>query len=101
MGIYIYKTRGVCSRSISVELEGRVIKQVRFVGGCDGNLKGLSQLVAGMDLETVIERVRDVRCENKPTSCPAQLAIALQQAWEAERKKNESRNKCDQELEGV
>ena len=80
MSIYVYKTRGVCSRSITVELEGRVIKEVRFVGGCDGNLKGLSQLVAGMDVEAVINRVRDIRCEDKSTSCPAQLAIALQQA---------------------
>ena len=84
MGTHIYKTRGVCSKSITVDLDGRVIKQVRFVGGCDGNLKGLSRLVAGMDVEAVIERVRDVRCENKPTSCPAQLALALQAAWEAE-----------------
>ena len=85
MSVYSYKTKGVCSKSITVELEGRVIKQVRFVGGCDGNLKGLSQLVAGMDVEAVINRVRDIRCENKPTSCPAQLALALQQAWAAER----------------
>ena len=73
MSVYSYKTRGVCSKSITVELEGRVIKQVRFVGGCDGNLKGLSQLVAGMDVEAVINRVWDIRCEDKPTSCPAQL----------------------------
>ena len=85
MATHTYKTRGVCSKSITVELEGRTIKSVRFTGGCDGNLKGLSQLVAGMDIDTVIERVRDVRCENKPTSCPAQLAIALEEAYKAER----------------
>ena len=84
MAAFTYKTKGVCSRSITVELEGRIIKRVAFTGGCDGNLKGLSRLVAGMDIETVIDRVRDVRCENKPTSCPAQLAVALREAYEAE-----------------
>ena len=85
MAIHTYKTRGVCSRTITVELEGRIIKRVSFTGGCDGNLKGLSQLVVGMDADTVIDRVKDVRCENKPTSCPAQLAIALREACEARR----------------
>ena len=85
MAAYTYKTKGVCSRSITVELEDRIIKKVSFTGGCDGNLKGLSRLVAGMDVDTVIERVRDVRCENKPTSCPAQLALALEEAHKAER----------------
>ena len=85
MATHTYKTKGVCSRSITVELEGRTIKKVSFIGGCDGNLKGLSLLAAGMDIDTVIDRVRDVRCENKPTSCPAQLALALQEAYEAER----------------
>lgn len=84
MGLHTYKTKGVCSRSITVELEGRVIKRASFVGGCDGNLKGLSRLVEGMDVEAVIDKVRDVRCENKPTSCPAQLALALEEAWKAE-----------------
>ena len=83
MAAYTYKTKGVCSRTITVELEGRIIKSVAFTGGCDGNLKGLSRLVAGMDIDTVIERVRDVRCENKPTSCPAQLALALREAHAA------------------
>ena len=83
MATHTYKTKGVCSRTITVELEGRIIKSVAFTGGCDGNLKGLSRLVAGMDIDTVIERVRDVRCENKPTSCPAQLALALREAQAA------------------
>ena len=83
MATYTYKTKGVCSKSITVELEGRTIKRVAFTGGCDGNLKGLSQLVAGMDIDTVIGRLKDVRCENKPTSCPAQLAIALAEACAA------------------
>lgn len=84
MGIHIYKTKGVCSKSITVELEGSIIKGVTFNGGCDGNLKGISQLVAGMDIDTVIDRVREVRCENKSISCPAQLAAALRQAYEAD-----------------
>ena len=84
MGIHTYKTRGVCSKSITVELEGDIIRRVAFTGGCDGNLKGIARLAAGMDIDTVIDRVRAVRCENKATSCPGQLALALLQAREAE-----------------
>ena len=80
---YAYTPRGVCSQRIRFTLDNGKLRDVSFTGGCDGNLKGLSRLVAGMDIDTVIERVRDVRCENKPTSCPAQLALALREAHAA------------------
>lgn len=79
----IYKTQGTCSREIHIETESRdgkeYIKSVQYVGGCDGNLKGISKLVAGMEINEVIERLEGTRCGMKPTSCPDQLAKALKQ----------------------
>lgn len=76
----IYKTRGTCSRSIEVELDGDIIKSVHFVGGCNGNTKGLSALVTGMKAQDVIDRLEGTDCEGRGTSCPDQLAKALRQA---------------------
>lgn len=84
MSKYEYKTKGTCSRKITVELDGRTIRQVHFEGGCNGNLNGISKLVEGMDIDFVIERFRGNTCNDKPTSCPDQLAIALQEAYAAE-----------------
>ena len=84
MSVYHYKTKGTCARSIDVELEGKTIKQVSFEGGCTGNLKGISKLVEGMDMDLVIERFKGNTCNNKPTSCPDQLAIALREAYDAQ-----------------
>ncbi len=81
---YTYQTRGTCSREIEVQLEGKTIRSVTFTGGCPGNLEGISKLVEGMEIDQVIERFTGVRCGNKPTSCPDQLAIALQEAYAAE-----------------
>ncbi len=76
----MYQTHGTCSRAIHVALddEGR-ISQCRFEGGCDGNTKGLSQLVVGMKPEDVISRLDGIRCGMKRTSCPDQLCRALEQ----------------------
>ena len=82
--IYEYKTKGTCSRKITLELDGKTIKHVEFEGGCNGNLKGISKLVEGMDMDFVIERFSGNTCNNKPTSCPDQLAIALREAYAAE-----------------
>ena len=82
--IYEYTTKGTCSRKITLELEGKTIKHVEFEGGCNGNLKGISKLVEGMDMDFVIERFSGNTCNNKPTSCPDQLAIALREAYAAE-----------------
>ena len=75
----IYKTKGTCSTSIDVELKDGVIDSVKFTGGCNGNLQGLSALVKGMKPEEAISRLKGIRCGFKPTSCPDQLAHALEE----------------------
>lgn len=72
-----YKTNGVCSRKILVDVEDGIVKSVRFEGGCNGNTKGISALVEGMKVEDVIQRLEGIKCGFKNTSCPAQLAEAL------------------------
>ena len=74
-----YQTHGVCSRSMTVEAEDGVIKSVVVVGGCNGNLQGITRLVEGMDVQEAISRLEGIRCGDKPTSCPDQLAQALKQ----------------------
>lgn len=74
-----YQTKGTCSSSIDIEMDGNTIKSVSFTGGCNGNLKGISSLVAGMDAKDAIEKLKGIRCGFKPTSCPDQLACALEQ----------------------
>ena len=76
----IYKTKGTCSTMIDVELKDGVIDSVKFTGGCNGNLQGISALVKGMKPEEAISRLKGIRCGFKPTSCPDQLATALEQA---------------------
>ena len=76
--VYTYKTRGVCSSSIEIETEDEIIKSVKFTGGCNGNLKGIGELVKGMKIDDVISKLKGVKCGFKDTSCPAQLALALQ-----------------------
>ena len=74
-----YRPRGVCSRLMELEVEDNKIVSVVVTGGCDGNLKGISRLVEGMDVDEVIRRMQGIRCGGKPTSCPDQLSIALSQ----------------------
>ena len=71
----IYKTKGTCSTSIDVELKDGVIDSVKFTGGCNGNLQGISALVKGMKPEEAISRLKGIRCGFKPTSCPDQLLM--------------------------
>lgn len=82
--VYEYKTTGTCSKKITVELEGKTIKNVSFEGGCNGNLSGISKLVKGLDTDFVIERFSGNKCGARPTSCPDQLAIALKEAYAAQ-----------------
>ena len=77
---YEYKTNGTCSQRIFFEIEEGKLKNVEFLGGCNGNLKGICALVEGMDVEEVISRVQGIHCGMKPTSCPDQLATALKEA---------------------
>ena len=77
----IYKTKGVCSREIHVELDGDIIKSVEFVGGCNGNTKGISALVKGMNVKEIIRKCKGITCGSRDTSCPDQLAIALEKFY--------------------
>lgn len=74
---YSYRTSGTCSSQIDLEVEDGILKEVHFIGGCNGNLKGISALVKGMKVEEVISRPEGIRCGYKPTSCPDQLCQAL------------------------
>ena len=77
-----YKTKGVCSQRIFFSIEDGKVRNVRFIGGCDGNLKGICSLVDGMDVDQVIARLEGVTCGRKNTSCPDQFANALKDAKE-------------------
>lgn len=72
-----YTTKGTCSRLINITVEDGVIEEVSFVGGCNGNLKGISLLVKGMKVEDAISKLEGIKCGAKSTSCPDQLAQAL------------------------
>lgn len=76
---YTYKTKGVCSSTINFEVEDDVITSLQFIGGCNGNLKGISSLCIGMKVQDVIERLDGIKCGFKSTSCPDQLAKALKE----------------------
>ena len=77
---YEYKTKGTCSQRILFEIDEGKVKNVQFIGGCNGNLQGISRLVEGMEVQDVIERIKGIRCGMKTTSCPDQLATALSEA---------------------
>ena len=81
---HIYRPRGVCSREMRVELEDGIIRKVKVIGGCDGNLKGISSLLVGMRAEDAIARLEGIRCGFKNTSCPDQLSIALRECLKKE-----------------
>ena len=74
---YSYKTRGVCSQNIIVDMDGDTVQKVEFVGGCPGNTIGVARLSEGRNIDEVIGIVDGIRCGAKPTSCPDQLARAL------------------------
>lgn len=74
-----FKTRGVCARQINVDVEDGIVKNVEFIGGCSGNTQGVARLVKGMKVEDVINLLKDVDCGGRGTSCPAQLALALEE----------------------
>ncbi len=74
-----YIPKGVCSKQINIEVEDGIVKNVEYIGGCNGNLKGIGSLVKGMKVEDVIERLDNIKCGMKNTSCPDQLAQALKE----------------------
>jgi uncharacterized protein (TIGR03905 family) len=79
---YQYETVGTCSRLIEFDVEDGIIKDLQFIGGCNGNLKGISALVRGQRVTDVISRLKGIQCGAKGTSCPDQFATALQQIAE-------------------
>ena len=74
-----YKTSGTCSQLIQFEVQNNIIQSVSFTGGCNGNLKGISALVSGMNVDDAISKLKGIKCGLKNTSCPDQLAHALEQ----------------------
>lgn len=79
---YRYRPSGVCSREMIIELDGDIIKKLTIVGGCAGNTLGLSKLVEGMNINEVIKRLKGIPCGIRGTSCPDQLAKALEEVKE-------------------
>ena len=77
-----YIPKVVCSRQINIEVEDGVVQDVQYIGGCNGNLKGIGSLVKGMKVEDVIERLENIHCGMKNTSCPDQLAQALKENFQ-------------------
>lgn len=75
-----YKTKGVCSAKIEFDLDGSVVRNIKFTSGCSGNTQGVSGLAEGMDAREVVRRLRGIDCNGRGTSCPDQLAIAISEA---------------------
>ena len=80
----IYKTKGICAREIQVDISDGKIQEVRFIGGCMGNTLGIASLVKGLEVQQVIEKLKGIDCGGRGTSCPDQLAKALNQYLEME-----------------
>ena len=76
---YVYKTSGTCSQEMIIEVEEDIIKKVTIIGGCKGNTAGISKLVEGMKIEEVIKKLKGTPCGTRGTSCPDQLAKALEE----------------------
>lgn len=83
---YSFQTNGVCSQEIDFELDGNVVKNIKFYGGCNGNLKAISKLCDGMTVDQIEEKLKGNTCGMKGTSCADQLAIAVRAAAEKEAK---------------
>ena len=80
---YTYKTRGTCSTQIDLELEGNIVHNVKFTGGCNGNLQAIPKLVEGMTVDEVVRRISGISCNGRGTSCGDQLAKAVTEAYAA------------------
>ncbi len=84
---YSYETSGTCTRRIDFDINGNVISNVTFYGGCPGNLAAISRVVEGKTVEEIEDLFKDIKCGSKTTSCSAQLAIAVRQAFEELKKR--------------
>ena len=85
MALYRYAPKGVCSKQIDIEMEDGIIQSMQVYGGCNGNLKGICSLVKGRKAQEVISDLKGIRCGYKPTSCPDQIAQALEAILEQEK----------------
>ena len=85
MARHSYKTKNVCSQQINFDLEGNVVKNIEFIGGCNGNLKAISKLLDGWTVEDIEEKLKGNTCGRRPTSCADQLAIAVRKEYEKTR----------------
>ena len=83
---YEYKTQGTCSYLITLDLDGDTVHNVKFFGGCNGNLQGIPRLVEGMTVDEIERRIKGIKCGPRPTSCPDQLAKAVREAYEANKR---------------
>ena len=83
---YTYKTKGTCSTQIDLEINGDIVSNVKFYGGCNGNLQAIPALIEGMTVDWIEERCKDIKCGFKNTSCADQLARAIREAYTAEQK---------------
>ena len=83
---YSYKPSGVCSREFVFDIENDIIKSLKIVGGCSGNLQGISSLLIGMNINDVVNKIEGIKCGMKTTSCPDQIALALKKYIESENK---------------
>ena len=79
---YRYRPQGVCSQEIVIDIENGIVKDLKVIGGCSGNLQGIANLVKGRTVDEVIERLNGIKCGFKPTSCPDQIATALEKIKE-------------------
>ncbi|MCH5191201.1 MAG: TIGR03905 family TSCPD domain-containing protein [Oscillospiraceae bacterium] len=82
---YTYKTKGTCSMEITFHIDGDVITDVKFLGGCNGNLKAIGKLVEGLTVDEIENKLKGNTCGLRPTSCADQLAIAVREAYEAQK----------------
>lgn len=80
--VYQYEPKGVCSMQMNIEVENEIIKSVKIIGGCAGNTQGVSRLVEGMNINEAIKKLKGIDCRGRGTSCPDQLAIALEKIKE-------------------
>ena len=83
---YKYETRGTCSKEIDFDIEGNIIKNIEFYGGCPGNLQAIAKAMEGKTVEEIERLFKDIKCGNKPTSCSAELAKAVRKAYEESKK---------------
>lgn len=82
---YNYKTVNTCSNRITFDLNGDIVTNIEFLGGCEGNLKAITQLVEGMTVDEITKKLGGIKCGRRPTSCADQLSLAIKQAYEREK----------------